>query len=91
MIIIRPSVEITPIDGSGSCSTSIWCDPCEGYRSVYAKLKKADVAPVVQGRWEKAENLKPKCSVCGEYHLYAWADFKKCNYCPNCGARMDGE
>lgn len=51
----------------------------------------ADVAPVRRGRWEKCDNLKPKCSVCGEYHLYAWSDYRKCNYCPNCGAKMDGE
>lgn len=49
----------------------------------------ADVAPVRRGRWEKCDNLKPKCSVCGEYHLYAWSDYRKCNYCPNCGAKMD--
>ena len=54
------------------------------------KIPSADVAPVRHGRWEKAENLKPKCSACGEYHLYAWPDYIKCNYCPNCGAKMDG-
>lgn len=32
----------------GSCSPS-WCDPCEGFPSVYVKLKKADVAPVLHG------------------------------------------
>ena len=50
----------------------------------------ADVAQVRHGRWEKAENIKPKCSACGEYHLFAWTDYMKCNYCPNCGAKMDG-
>ena len=46
---------------------------------------------VKHGRWEKADNLKPKCSVCGEYHLFAWPDYKNCNYCPNCGAKMEGK
>lgn len=59
----------------------------DGNRSIN---QSADVAPVVHGRWEKCDNLKPKCSVCGEYHLYAWSDYRKCNYCPNCGAKMDG-
>ena len=50
-----------------------------------------DAEPVRHGRWEKADNLKPKCSVCGEFHLYSWTDHKKCNFCPNCGAKMDKE
>ena len=50
-----------------------------------------EAEPVRHGRWEKADNLKLKCSVCGEFHLYAWPDHKKCNYCPNCGAKMDGD
>ena len=43
-----------------------------------------------KGEWGKRENGKPKCSVCGEYHLYAWPDYKNCNFCPNCGADMRG-
>lgn len=49
-----------------------------------------DAVPVVHGRWERAFNLKPSCSVCGEYHLYSWSDHKNCNFCPNCGATIDG-
>ena len=46
------------------------------------------------GRWEfhrpdSAGNRKPKCSVCGEYHLAWWSDYTHCKYCPNCGAKMD--
>ena len=55
-----------------------------------------DAVEVVHGRWEKDEpdkcgNRKPRCSVCGEYHLAWWADYTHCNYCPNCGAKMDGD
>lgn len=54
-----------------------------------------DAVEVVHGRWEKEEpdkcgNRKPKCSVCGKYHLAWWSDYTHCNYCPNCGAKMDG-
>ena len=54
-----------------------------------------DAVEVVHGRWEKHEpdkagNRKPKCSVCGEYHFAWWSDYTHCNYCPNCGAKMDG-
>ena len=48
-----------------------------------------EAEPVRHGRWERGDNFKPKCSVCGEFHLYAWPDHKKCKYCPNCGAKMD--
>ena len=54
----------------------------------------ADVAPVVHGRWEFAggdddENLYGWCSVCNKH----WKEehIENFNYCPNCGARMDGE
>ena len=50
----------------------------------------ADVAPVVHGRWGDpvkvdADNNGYKCSECGEFGAPCW------NYCPDCGARMDGE
>lgn len=53
----------------------------------------ADVAPVVHGRWEEYidqdefwdELVSEKCSVCGTLHYSAY------NYCPNCGAKMDGD
>ena len=60
---------------------------------LYGIIKNAptvDAEPVVHGRWERCFNLKPSCSVCGEYHLYSWSDHKNCNYCPNCGAKMNG-
>lgn len=54
-----------------------------------------DAVPVVHGWWvmrnpDKYGYTKPKCSVCGEYHLSDWSDYTNCNYCPNCGAKMDG-
>ena len=54
----------------------------------------ADVAPVRHGRWitefDDLGWLKHTCTVCGyvkrtDVHVsLGW------NYCPNCGARMDG-
>lgn len=40
-----------------------------------------DAEPVRRGRW--IEGLK--CRECGQ------VDMSKPNYCPNCGAKMDGE
>ena len=51
----------------------------------------ADVAPVVHGRWIEQEKYTfgviYDCSICGNRILdngHSW------NYCPNCGAKMDG-
>lgn len=62
------------------------------------KLPAADVAPVVHGRWDDSGrytfpsgSTAVRCTNCGcaltesEYHLNNW------NYCPVCGAKMDGE
>lgn len=61
------------------------------------KLPAADVAPVVHGRWDDSGrytfpsgNAAVRCTNCGcaltesEYRLNNW------NYCPVCGAKMDG-
>ena len=57
--------------------------------SVYdvVMLPAADVAPVVHGRWIMHDDefgLTCECSVC---HIETMGDG---NYCPNCGAKMDG-
>lgn len=57
----------------------------------------ADVAPVVHGRWEyydfvsTGDGLIPvyACSAC--QGCFDEEEFHAQNYCPNCGARMDGE
>ena len=50
-------------------------------------MKSADVAPVVHGRWVgSADDFC--CSACGVYQNFYTG---RQNYCPNCGARMDGE
>ena len=60
----------------------------------------ADVAPVVHGRWiswEKAGNFVPspdrhECSVCHDAAQVLVNGFELLSdYCPNCGAKMDGE
>lgn len=53
-----------------------------------------DVSPVRHGRWEKQSGLY-SCSECGKtcpYDVKADViEYWPCNYCPNCGAKMDGE
>ena len=54
-------------------------------------LPTADVAPVVHGRWIEKDKytfgVMYDCSICGDRILdngHSW------NYCPNCGAKMNG-
>ena len=55
--------------------------------SYIEKIPSANVAPVVHGRWIMHDDefgLTCECSAC---HIETMGDG---NYCPNCGAKMDG-
>lgn len=57
-----------------------------------------NVVPIVHGRWEIVNedcygSLIVKCSSCHEEWIFEVGDDMKelkYNYCPNCGAKMDG-
>lgn len=56
--------------------------------AVLEDLPAADVAPVVHGHWNEDRSGIIICSKCRRgYNLVA----RYTNYCPNCGARMDGD
>ena len=51
----------------------------------------SDVTPVVHGQWEPGN---PICPVCGgnkfkDLDADIWCDWQP-DFCPNCGAKMDG-
>jgi hypothetical protein len=53
-----------------------------------------DAVEVVHGRWEPRTDAIGfvRCSVCHDCNVYDdWVDGKRWNYCPNCGAKMDGD
>ena len=53
----------------------------------------ADVAPVRHGRWVSVPHKLAKvCSVCNRDEPYKFDDIDAdvYDYCPNCGAKMDG-
>ena len=62
-------------------------------RSIIQRAPAADVAPVRHARW-----LDGKCTVCGweEPDVCTWIGYDseawiETTYCPNCGAKMDGD
>lgn len=68
--------------------------PWDGYNAVKI-LPAADVQPVVHGEWadegfyaDGSAKHAFHCSNCG-HHIIEWKDDTS-NYCPNCGAKMDG-
>jgi ribosomal protein L37AE/L43A len=63
----------------------------QDYKKI-VNLPAIDAAPVVHGRWTPADEY---CPVCGESKFKGldadiWADWFP-PYCPNCGAKMDGD
>ena len=62
-----------------------------GMRTVIGIVKNQDtVDPVKHGHWIVYPTLVSflRCSQC--HNGVGWHNDKKPNYCPNCGARMDG-
>lgn len=65
----------------------------EKLEAAILNVQSADVVPVVHGRWISVPHkLARVCSVCNrdEPPKFADIDAEVYDYCPNCGARMDG-
>lgn len=62
------------------------------FRGEIEKLPTVDAAPVVHGRWIDHKD-EHQCSECKEITIvdfYVWKNVQF-DYCPYCGAKMDGE
>lgn len=60
------------------------------YKRTINAIPAVDAVEVKHGEWEKRMNIGVLtwCSECG--WMKHQEDERKYNYCPNCGARMDG-
>lgn len=76
---------------------SDWGFGRENVRDVIRGVPAADVAPVVHGRWVVRfdgpyQRRRCYCSHCGKHNgVGGIAQNQTKPYCPNCGARMDGD
>ncbi len=62
--------------------------PLSDLVDIFAEIPAADVAPVVHAMWIEDRSGIIICSECKRgYNLTA----KYTHYCPNCGAKMDGD
>ena len=65
---------------------------CSGMRNAIRLVKRLPIQdPVKHGHWIVYPTLVSflRCSQC--HNGVGWHNDKKPNYCPNCGARMDGD
>lgn len=75
--------------GYDDCFTAI--------QDTLADIPTADVAEVKHGEWKIEEyknHLNVVCPNCNkEFYVYKQGQYRidRSNYCPNCGARMDGK
>lgn len=74
--------------------------PLSAVKQAIARTPTADVQEVRNGRWilprKKGcvtydEVAYKECSECGEVTFLAKTKYSQMNYCPNCGAKMDGK
>lgn len=65
-----------------------------GARKLMEDAPAVDAVPVVHGWWERIDDNSWLCSECRKENCYAYNEVSKRYtdyYCPNCGAKMDGE
>ena len=75
---------------NSGCNT--YCDHGEEYSPNLSKIPTADVVEVKRGKWEKRTFIVFDNEIKDSYHCSecntTWDTAT--NYCPNCGAKMDG-
>ena len=63
----------------------------DAFKAVAENAPAVDAEPVRHGVWlPTSDENKKRCSRCDVIHLIAQYPHGQANYCPNCGAKMDG-
>lgn len=82
---------VTVINHLDACMDTLWKPEIVALKCFVEGIPAADVAPVVHSYWEHkiadgGENIGI-CHNCKYPVSWVW---EQSNYCPSCGARMDG-
>ena len=90
--------EYEPINWTGTEWENQMQSDYRFYRGLVESAPTADVAEVKHGEWlceplDKHFKVEVTCSACGWFavdNYDAYVDPRDFEYCPNCGAKMDG-
>ena len=73
-------------------------DALQAVLELVGEAPTVDATPIVHGFWKKnwhdndlIGHEYEECSACGSCIISDTEKFWDCNYCPNCGAKMDGD
>ena len=71
--------------------SGVYADAYNDLAEDFYRIPAADVAPVVHGRWKWDTADIYRCTACGKRaHVKEVMNMPVWDYCPNCGARIDG-
>lgn len=88
----RMCKEYREIEG-GCVSHAQHCEQLSG-EEILKSVKSADVQPIKKGRWSECYTdsrlYSGICTVCGKASIRSIKE-NPLEYCPKCGARMDGD
>lgn len=82
-----------PCKAEGKDHNGCWCRACwvDDMLDEVECFQPADVAPVVHGRWNVIEGRRLDNAICSNCGRRFQAYYEAYSFCPNCGARMDGD
>ena len=91
--LISYDVLIAHLDSCIEQGKGLFKSVCVAIKCFVEQMPTVDAVEVTHGRWEKAEyHGFLRCSECKDVYIDdTWVADGKWNYCPNCGAKMDGD